>query len=395
VIVVDRRTFLFAAAGTATLARGTAAAKDAYDLVIAGGRVIDPAAKLDAVRDVAIARGRIAAVSAHIDPGGAQMIDARGKLVVPGLLDIHTHAGRDDEGPRLLLEDGVTGWIDAGSQGADHIDDVVAVARRSRQQGRPLINIARVGIDANGENKNLANVDVAAAREAITRHRDWIVGIKARLSTDIAGANDYEVLKRAQEVAAPFKIPVMIHMGQTESPLAKLLPLLKPGDVITHLYAPPPNGILDAQGRILAEVAAARRRGVWFDVGNGRTGHLRWDMFDSVKQQRFWPDTISTDWNAMSRTNAVVDLPNCMSRMMVGGMALRDVIACTTINASRTFPIFRDRGTLKVGAVADVTLLELRQGSFEFEDNYGNKRAGSERLFPAGTVLAGAFVRRT
>jgi dihydroorotase len=385
---MNRRTFLLGTAGAAAAAR--LAAKSApYDIVIAGGRVIDPASRLDAARDVAIARGRIAAVSGRIDPAGAEVIDARGRLVVPGLLDIHTHAGRGDEGPRLLIEDGVTGWIDAGSQGADHVDDVVAVARRSPQQGRVLVNISRIGIDADGENKKLANVDAAAARDAIARHRGWVVGVKARLSTDVAGGNDYEVLRRAQEAATAFKLPVMIHMGQTESPLARLLPLLKRGDIVTHLYAPPPNGILDEAGRILPEVAAARRRGVWFDVGNGRIGHLRWDIVDAVKQQRFWPDTISTDWNAMSRTTPVVDLPNCMSRLLACGMPLADVVACTTVNASRTFPVFRDRGTLKVGAVADVAVLELRDGRFEFEDNYGNRRSGAQRLFPSATVLAG------
>src|SRR4030095_10049423 len=121
-------------------------------------------------------------------------------------------------------------------------------------------------------------------------------------------------------------------------------------------------------------------------------GHLRWDVVDAVKKQRFWPDTISTDWNAMSRTNAVVDLENCMSRLLVSGMPLADVIACATINASRVFPVFKDRGTLKVGAVADVALLALRDGRFAFEDNYGNHITGGQRLFPSATILAGALV---
>jgi dihydroorotase len=394
---MNRRAFLTTvSAGSLTFAAGVAAvAAQArrYDIVIKGGRVIDPASGLDAVRDVAVAQGRIASIGANLDPAGADVFDARDKLVVPGLIDIHTHAARDGDGPRMLIEDGVTGWIDAGSQGADHIEDAIAVARQSPQQGRVLINISRIGIATGGENMNLANVDVAAARDAIAKHRDFVVGIKARLSADIAGSNDYEVLRRAEEAARAFNVPVMIHMGQTNSPMSKLQPLLKRGDIVTHFYAPPPNGILDERGQILPEVLAARRRGVWFDVGNGRLGHLRWDMFDSVKAQHFWPDTISTDWNAMSRTNAVIDLPNCMSRMMLGGMSLRDAIASTTVNASRVFPVFKDRGTLKTGAIADIAILELRSGTFEFEDNYGNKRQGTQRLFPAGTILAGARKR--
>ena len=195
-----------------------------------------------------------------------------------------------------------------------------------------------------------------------------------------------------QEVATAFGLPVMIHMGQTESPLPQLLDLLKPGDIVTHLFAPPPNAIVDDAGKILPAVLAARRRGVWFDVGFGRVGHLRWDVVDKILKAGFWPDTFSTDWNADSKTTGVVDLPNCMSKLFTFGMSLSEAIACATVNAARTFPVFRDRGTLNVGAVADVALLELRDGEFEFVDNYDNKIKGKQRLFPAGTVLAGKRV---
>ena len=121
-----------------------------------------------------------------------------------------------------MLQDGVTGWIDAGSQGADHIADTIAVARSAPQPGRVLINIGRAGILPDGDTMDLARADVAAARDAIAKNRDFIVGVKARLSRDVAGANDYEVLRRAQEVATAFNLPVMIHMGQTISPLPKL-----------------------------------------------------------------------------------------------------------------------------------------------------------------------------
>ena len=387
---ITRRDFLCVAAAGVVAARSPGlGAADGYDLIIKGGRVIDPAARLDAIRDVAIARGRIAAVGANLSAGAAEVIDGRGKLIVPGLIDIHTHVGRSADGPGLVLRDGVTGWIDAGSQGAAKIDDVIAVARSSVQPGRVLINIGRAGILPEGDTMNLANADVDAARQAISRNREWIVGVKARLSDTVAGANDYEVLRRAQEVARPFNLPVMIHMGQTMTALPKLLELLKRGDVVTHMFAPPPNSIVDERGQILPAVAAARRRGVWFDVGNGVTGHLRWDTADLIMKQHFWPDTISTDWNTMSKTTGVVDFPNCMSKWLGFGMSVSDVVACATVNASRVFPIFKDRGTLKVGAPADVALLELRDGGFEFEDNYKNKTPGKQRLFPAGTLLGG------
>src|SRR5258706_366987 len=291
--MMNRRNFISAAAAGAALLTRTsnafaAAARARYDLIIKGGRVIDPSLRINAVRDVAISMGRTAAVEENIAADAADMIDARGKLVVPGLIDIHTHAARTKEGPGLCLADGVTGWVDAGSQGADHIADTIAVAKSSPQQGRVLINIGRAGILPDGDTMDIARADVGAARDAIAKNRDFIVGVEARLSRDVAGANDFEVLTRTQAGATAFNLPVMIHMGQT------------------------------------------------------------------------------------------VD----------------QAVARATVNASRIFPLFNDRGTLNVGAPADVALLELREGNFEFLDNYMNKIQGRQRLFPSGTVLAGKRVQR-
>jgi dihydroorotase len=371
-----------------------AAQTSKYDLIIRGGRVIDPSVRLDAVRDVAISAGRIAAVEPTIAADAADTIDARGKLVVPGLIDIHTHTARAPEGPGLVLQDGVTGWIDAGSQGADRIDEPIAIARSAPQQGRVLINIGRAGILGEVDTMDLARADVDAARAAIARNRDFIVGVKARLSQNVAGANDVEVLRRAQEVATSFGLPVMIHIGQTMSPVSTLVGLLKRGDIVTHMFAPPPNSIVDDNGHILPEVLAARRRGVWFDIGNGQTGHMRWDTIDLIMKAGFWPDTFSTDWNTNSRMTGVVDLPNCMSKLLGHGMTISQAIARATVNAARTFPLFNDRGTLNVGAPADVAILELREGTFEFLDNYKNTITGRQRLFPAGSVLGGKWIPR-
>lgn len=390
--MMNRRQFVYAAASAAMLARASNVLAATYDVIVKGGRVIDPSLRINAIRDVAIAGGRIAAVAADIAADAEETIDASGRLVVPGLLDIHTHYARDNEGPTVCLADGVTGWIDAGSQGADHIADSVAVAKSAPQQGRVLINIGRDGILPGGDTMDISRADVGAAKDAIARNRDFIVGVKARLSRDVA-ADDVEVLGRAQEVATSFNLPVMIHMGQTVSPLPRLLNLLKRGDIVTHMFAPPPNSIIDDNGYILPEVLAARRRGVWFDVANGRRGHLRWDIVDRVLQAGFWPDTFSTDGNTTSRTTAgVIDFPNVMSKFLSFGMTLDQVVARATVNASRVFPLFNDRGTLNVGAPADVAVLELREGAFEFVDNYGNKRTGRQRLFPSGTVLGGKRV---
>jgi dihydroorotase len=394
--MMNRRQFVYAgAAGAALLAGIPKAYAAAYDLLIKGGRVIDPSMGLDAVRDVAIAQGKIVAVEANIAADATETIDARGKIVAPGLIDIHTHAGRSKEGPPMCLQDGVTGWVDAGTGGADNMDQVAAVARGAPQIGRCLVNIARTGVvTPTGELHDINSANVALAQGAIARNRDVVVGVKARLSNNVAGSNDLEALRRAQEAAAPFNLPVMIHVGQNYSPLRAILALLKRGDIVTHMYAPGINGILDDKGVLIPEVLAARRRGVVFDFGNGVADHFDWDTVEKATRQGLWPDTFSTDWNTQSKSSGVVDLPNVMSKFIMFGMPLSQIIACATVNAARLFPCFDDRGTLNVGAPADVALLELREGTFEFLDNYKGTRSGRQRLFPAGTVFAGKVAPR-
>jgi dihydroorotase len=393
--MMNRRQFVRAgAAGAALFARVPKARAASYDLIIKGGRMIDPSLGLDAVRDVAIAGGRIAAVEADIAGDAGETIDARGKIVAPGLIDIHTHAGRSKDGPPMCLQDGVTGWVDAGSGGADNIDQVAAVARGAPQLGRVLVNIARTGVTPGGELHDINNANVALAQGAIARNRDVVVGVKARLSNNVAGANDLEALRRAQEAAAPFNLPVMIHVGQNYSPMRAILALLKRGDIVTHMYAPGMNGILDDNGMLYPDVTAARRRGVLFDFGNGVADHFDWDTVEKATRQGLWPDTFSTDWNVTSKTTGVVDLPNVMSKFMMFGMPVSQIIACATVNAARVFLSFDDRGTLNLGAPADVAIMELREGTFEFLDNYKATRTGRQRLFPVRTVLAGKNVQR-
>jgi len=391
--MMNRRQILrAAAAGAAMMTYMRSAQAATYDLIIKGGRVIDPSVGLDGVRDVAIAGGRIVAVDADIVGDAVETIDARGKIVAPGLIDIHTHAGRGKDSPALALQDGMTGFVDAGSGGPDNIDEIAAVLRGGPQIGRALVNVAtRTGFTG-GELLDINRANVSLVRGAIARHRDVVIGVKARLSQDVAGANDLEGLRRAQEAATSFNLPVMIHIGQSVSPMRAILPLLKRGDIVTHMYAPPPNSILDEQGRLIPDVAAARRRGVIFDFGNGVSGHFTWDMVERATKQGFWPDTLSTDWNAMSRTTGVIDFPNVMSKLLMFGMPLAQVVACATTNAAKVFDAFSDRGTLNVGAPADVAIMELREGSFEFLDNYEGRRTGRQRLFPITTVLNGKRV---
>jgi dihydroorotase len=359
------------------------------DLLIARGRVIDPARHFDRVADVAVRDGRIVAVQPNIAvPGTVETIDASGKLVVPGLIDIHMHVADAALTPARCLATGVTTLIDAGSRGADNIEDLVGVAGSAPNRVRVLLNLARGGNDPAGELLNLDNADVGAARRAIERHGDIVVGVKARLSRNLAADHDLEAVRRARDVAAPFGLPVMLHVGDTSSPLPAIVALLKRGDIVTHVYASP-HGILDEKGLVLPEIREARRRGVLFDVGNGRLGHITWDVAQRAIDQDFLPDTISTDLTVAGLTDRVFDFPTVLSKFLVLGLTLEQVIARATINASRVISQFRRLGTLNVGAPADVAVLELREGDFEYVDNDNAKRSGRQKLVPYAVIAGG------
>ena len=204
------------------------------------------------------------------------------------------------------------------------------------------------------------------------------------------------MLRRAQAVASSFDLPVMIHMGQTASPLSRLLDLLKPGDIVTHMFAPPPNAIVDDVGRILPAVLAARRRGVWFDVANGRTGHLRWGH---LRQRHAGRLLARHDLDGRQRESrgvpGVVDLPNVMSKFLDAGMTLDDVVACVTVNAARVFPHLNDRGTLHVGGAGRPRAARAARGRLrlrrQLREPAGRRPAGSSREEPSS---AGRWIPR-
>ncbi len=388
-----RRQVLHAAAAVA-LSAATAARLVAakYDLLVKGGRVVDPGGRRDGIADVAMSGGRIAAIARDLAADeAAEVIDARGKIVTPGLIDIHVHADADMP-PAHCLSTGVTAMVDGGSRGADNVADLVRLAAAAPNRVRILLNLGRTGLGSTGELLDLANADVAAARRAVEADPGVIVGIKARLSRNAAGVNDLELIRRAHQITVPLHLTLMVHIGQTVSPLPAILALLHPGDIVTHVYAPPPHGILDANGRVLPEVRDARQRGIVFDVGNGRTAHITWDVAERALQQDFLPDTISSDLTAHGRTDRVFDFPTVLSKFLMLGLSLDQVIARATVNAAKAMPPFRDLGTLAVGAPADVAVFDLRDGTFDFVDNERTRRSGRQMLVPHAVVRQGRRV---
>ena len=388
--MLTRRAFL-AATGAIAFAPASPLSAARYDLVIKGGRVLDPSRHVDRVADVAIEGGRIRAIQPNIaSAGAAEVLDARGRIVTPGLIDLHVHVGADLP-PATLLRDGVTSMVDGGSAGADNIDALVRVAQAAPNRVRIFLNVARTGVATPGELLNIEAADVDAARRALAQHREWIAGVKVRLSQNVAGDHDLEALRRARQVAGP--LPVMLHVGQTYSPLPKILELLNPGDIVTHIYSPPPHSLLDAADHVLPEVRAARKRGVRFDVGNGRNGHVTWPVVDAATRDGFWPDTISSDITAPGRTFRVFDLPTVVSKFLMLGMPLDQAIACVTSHAAANVSAFNGLGTLRPGGPADVAVFELREGDFEFVDNVDAKRTGRGKLVASAVVVNGKRVK--
>jgi dihydroorotase len=362
-----------------------------YDLVIRGGRVLDASQRMDKVADVAIRGGKIAAIRPNIASGAAsEVIEAGGKLVTPGLIDIHAHVADPGLTPAQCLSTGVTSLVDGGSRGALNVDELVKTAQSAPNRVRILLNISGLGLASGGtELLDIEKADVAAARRAIERSREWIVGIKARLSRSVAGEHDLEAVRRARQVADPLKIPIMVHVGDTAAPLTEIVALLRPGDIVTHMYAPAPHGMLDDAGRVLPQILQARKRGVLFDLGNGRVAHWTWDVAERAMKQGFLPDTISSDITGAGLTDQVFNLANVLSKFLLLGMPVDQVIARATTNAARAIPEYKSYGTLKTGAVADVAVLDLREGDFEFVDNYGGKRTGRRKLVPYAVVMGG------
>jgi dihydroorotase len=385
----NRREFLRTAAATAVAIPDAAWQRPAYDLLIKNGRVLDPSQRIDGHFDVAVAAGKIAAIATDIAAvGAARVVDATGRIVSPGLIDIHMHTG--EMPPSHCLSTGVTSMVDAGSRGADNVDELVGLAKTAPNRVRILLNLARTGLGSGeGELVNFANADAGLARRSLEKHSGWIVGIKARLSRSVAGRRDLDAVRRAHEVTVPLRLPLMVHVGQTASPLAAILDLLHPGDIVTHVYAPPPNGILNADGRVLPEVRAARERGILFDVGNGRNGHITWNVVERALEQDFLPDTISSDLTEPGRTDRVGDFPTVLSKFLLLGMPLDQVVARATVAAAAAMPVFKELGTLAVGSPADVVVFDVEDGEFDFVDNERAVRHGRRRIAPRAVVAGG------
>jgi dihydroorotase len=380
------------------------AATQDCDLLIKGGAVIDPGQSLHAALDVAVKDGKILELSPDIPAARAlRVVSAQGKIVTPGLIDVHVHVF-EGVGPTGLNADqyclgrGVTTAVDAGSTGyADIAGLRQYVIKPSATRIYALVDIGARGTVL-GLIGNYANLDWVNARltaRAAETNKPDVVGIKVRLSREITGPNDLEILKRALEAAKASHLPLMVHVGDSYSPLPEILGQLRKGDVLTHCFTGRPHGPLDANGKLIPEMLECRQRGVLFDVGDGGP-HLDLDVAEKCLQQNFLPDTISTDLGGLSFNGPVFDLVTELSKFLLLGLSLDQVIERVTVRPTRMFNFGVELGSLRPGTAADITILEVREGSFLFADSTGRKRTGRQKLQSAATIRAGKlYVNRS
>lgn len=376
-------------------------AQTPYDLLLKGGHVIDGKNKISAVRDVAIADGKIAAVAADIPAAkAAKVVDVSGLYVTPGLVDMHVHvyAGTGQRGAYcgdnsvypdgFTFRVGVTTVADAGSSGWRNFPDFKdRVIDRSRTRVLAFLNIVGKGM-AGAPEQDLGEMDAQAAAEMALRYKDTIVGFK---TAHYAGP-EWTPVERAVEAGTLANIPVMVDFGtfRPERPFQELvLKKLRPGDIYTHTYlswVP----MLDDDGRILPYLFEARRRGVIFDVGHGG-GSFLFRQAAPALRQGFGPDSISTDLHIGSMNAGMKDMLNVMSKFLNMGMPLDEVILRSTWTPAREIK-HEELGNLSVGAGADIAVLRVEEGSFGFVDTYGARMKGARRLICELTVRNGRVV---
>ena len=370
-----------------------------FDRVLKGGRVLDERHGLDENLDVGIKSGRIAALGRSLPTEGAKVEDVTGALVVPGLIDIHTHVYH--KATSLSVDPGMiarrsatTTLVDAGSAGAGNYDGfrdyVMAI---SPYRIFAFLNVSFPGIFGFDKGlfigeatlREMLPVDRCVAK--IEENRDRIVGVKVRIGGPVTGELGLGALELALEAAEAVKLPLMAHIGTAPPSYADVVSMLRPGDILTHCFRPDPNSALGPDGKLLPQVRAARERGVLFDIAHGM-GAFGYHSTEGALEQGFPPDLISSDVHVIAVEGPGYDLLHTMSKLLNCGLSLPEVIGMSSNRPA--LAIGRpDYGQLGVGAPADITVLEEVESDFPFRDVDGETRQGSRLLQPVAVYLAG------
>jgi dihydroorotase len=374
----------------------------AFDLILRGGRVIDPSQKLDAVTDIAFAGGKVAAVGSGLKTDrGTDVRDVSGFIVTPGLIDLHTHVywggtslGIDAE--EFCRISGVTTAVDTGSAGPGNFAGFRKhVIEPSAVRILAYLHVSHAGIFGFsnrvmvGESEELRLMDPISAVEVADQNRDLIVGIKVRVGRHSSGTSGIVPLEIALEVAQEVGMPVMVHIDHPPPSYEDVVARLRPGDVLTHAFRPFPNSAATAQGTVKRIVLEARERGVLFDIGHGK-GSFAFKTARAMLANGFYPDTISSDVHALCINGPAFDQVTTLSKFLCMGMALPDVIAASTVNAAMALRR-PELGSLKAGSVGDATVISVREGRFDYVDVVGEHLTGNRKIASEAVVIGGRW----
>ena len=374
----------------------------ALDLILKGGRIIDPSQKLDQIADIGFAGGKVARIGPRLAPDdGSDVRDVSGHIVAPGLIDLHTHVywggtslGIDAE--EFCRKSGVTTCIDTGSAGPGnfagfrrHVIEPCAVRILA------YLHVSFAGIYAFsrtvmvGESEELRLMAPAEAVAVAEANRDVIIGIKVRVGRNSSGTSGTAPLDIALQAASEAGLPLMCHIDFPPPSYEDVVERLRPGDVLTHAFRPFPNSPLDPQGRVKDVVRRARERGVRFDIGHGK-GSFAFKTARGMLANGFYPDTISSDVHALCIDGPAFDQVTTLSKFLCLGMPLDEVIAATTVNAAMALKR-PELGSLKPGSVGDATVLSIREGRFDYVDVVGEHMTGDRRMVSDGVAIAGKW----
>lgn len=377
-------------------AMGAAASQpQRYDLLIHGGEVLDPGRGVRRKAHLAVVDGKIAAAGEDLAPERAlEVVDARGLLVVPGLVDLHTHCyhaatGLSIEADPIAARSGTTTWVDAGSFGVDQLEGFrrfIVAPQKARVFGYMHLYA------------NLRNPDVDVVKyvrsgmrqtgRAAADNRDIILGIKVYVGSNMNGRYSLDFLKLGRELGDQFKLPLMVHISFAPPETTEVMELLRAGDIVTHCFNPHTLGLLDKAGRLKPGVQEARDRGVLFDVGHG-LGSFNFRVAEQALAAGFPPDTISTDLYNLNVKGPVYDMPTTLSKFLHLGMSLEEVILRATAKPAQIIHRLPGMGSLEVGAPADIALLALEEGEFPLTDSQKNTVRARRRLASRHTICRG------
>lgn len=375
--------------------------RELFDTLILGGEILDPANGRAGRFDIGIRDGHIARVAPSLAGSCAkQVIDARGLLVTPGLIDLHTHVywgvtywGIDAD--PVAARTGVTTWIDAGSAGAYTFPGFRHyVIESSRVRILAFLNLSAIGLVApTWEFHNLHYCDVDLAAQVIAAHRDLILGVKARIDANTTAGVGVRPLQLARELADACHLPLMVHINNGPPTLNEVIAYLRPGDILTHCCTGGSMRILTPAGKVHPQIRALKEQGLVLDIGHG-TGSFSFTVAERLLTEGILPDVISSDIHQLSIQGPMFDLPATLSKFLALGLTLQEVVERATVVPARLLgrPEF---GSLSAGSPADIALFRVVEGEYTFYDVAMEPRRGTRLLVSMATLMAGQLLPRS